>query len=105
MREDAEEGYEEFDSGVRLDGAWAAELGEELEDPEEVVMREPTMRVLIDYPLHHPTTVTLRGDAPGGGFTSRGLLEGLRAEYSRIYAEEEAASPVPDRSGSKMYNR
>ncbi|PRW60149.1 bifunctional acetaldehyde- alcohol dehydrogenase isoform A [Chlorella sorokiniana] len=78
----------------------------DLVNPEEVVIREPTIQVLFDYPLSTPTTETLHGDVPGGGgFTRRHLLACLQDVYTHIYAEEEAAAPVPDRSGRSLLNR
>ncbi len=77
----------------------------------EIVIREQTIQVQIDYPLQHPTDVTqhptdvtLHADLPGG-FTRRHLLGRLQAEYRRIYAEEEAAALLPDRRGRPLLNR
>ncbi|KAI7838032.1 hypothetical protein COHA_008213 [Chlorella ohadii] len=93
--------------GVKLDKTAAdrgTERGRTLVQPDEVVIHESSIQVLIDYPLRRSTVVTLHGDVPSG-FIRRHLLESLQAEYSRIYADEEAASPVPNRSGRVLFNR
>ncbi len=93
--------------GVCLDKTAAdrgAEFGETLVEPDAVVIHEPSIQVLINMPLQRPTVVTLQGDVPGG-FTRRHLLASLQAEYSRIYAEEEEAAPVPDRTNRALLNR
>ena len=86
--------------GVSLDKSaadWdALTLGWRLVRPRDVVIHEPTIHVQIDYPLQHPTVVTLHGDV-AGAFTRRHLLKSLQAEYSRIYEEEQAVDPAPDR--------
>lgn len=53
--------------------------------------------MLFHQPLSTSTIQTLHGNVPGGGFTRRHLLACLQDVYTRIYEEEEAASPVPDR--------
>ena len=93
--------------GVSLDKTAAdrgAEFGETLVEPDEIVIHDPSIQVLINMPLQHSTVVTLHGDVPGG-FTRRHLLESLQAEYSRMYAEEEAVGPVPGRTGRVLFNR
>lgn len=102
------EGPEE-ERGVRLDRQFVdytrPESCKGLVGGEEVVIREPSIQVLFRQALSTSTTQTLHGDVPGGGFTRRHLLACVQDVYTRIYEEEEAASPVPDRSGRPLLNR
>ncbi len=69
----------------------------------ELVIRQPSIRLLIDYPLQNPVTRLLNADTEAG-FTRGGLIRAIRAAYEAIYAEEEVAVGDPGR-GTVLYNR
>ena len=51
--------------------------------PHELVIKEPSIKVLIDYPLRKPVTRTLKVDTDNS-FTRGGLIKAIRAAYEAI---------------------
>jgi hypothetical protein len=69
----------------------------------EIVLTEQVVDVTIDYPLENATTIELRSDKKFG-FTRAELILKIRAEYKRIYKEEESSAkektiPIEKREG------
>lgn len=71
-------------------------------DGDELVVPEPCIDVLYDYPLSRALLVTHRS---AGGFTRRGLARAVSEQYRRIYREEDATSGEPERLIPGMLNR
>jgi hypothetical protein len=72
-----------------------------LEDPEndipnligkdKVVIKQTSIRIIIDYPLLHEHEFTLTSET---GFTRAELLRAISKEYYRIFEEEEATATI-----------
>lgn len=73
----------------------------QLISPNEIVIKQNKINLIIDYPLNKPTTITLSNPK---GFTRKDLALEVSKQYHRIYTEEEATAktktiPVEQRTG------
>jgi hypothetical protein len=64
-----------------------------LYDPNATVIDDPMLTLVIDYPLRHPTEVTLGPCL--AGFTREDLVRLIGSAYRKIYREEKASSTLP----------
>jgi hypothetical protein len=72
---------------------------------EDIVLKDETVTLIIDYPLDNPDFSEL---VSKNGFTRQGLVEAIAKRYHEIYDEEEQSAtiktvPLEKRTG--MYNR
>ena len=93
-RETTPEEKEDFDEYDDPDVPMFVDYTEEemalLIDGDEVILDYPEYKLLIDYPLKNPDTITFTPTRP---VTRKTFLEELRKEYLRIYEEEGPAGP------------
>ncbi len=76
-----------------------------LMDKDEVVIRETSIRIIIDYPLTNPYEFALTSYK---GFTRAQLLSEISKHYTKIFDEEEESATVktiPLDKRTTMYNR
>ncbi|WP_332736279.1 hypothetical protein [Flavihumibacter sp.] len=72
---------------------------------DEVVIKENSVKIIIDYPLTNQYEFTLTSNK---GFTRQQLLEEISFNYFKIYEEEEKSATVktiPIDKRTTMYNR
>lgn len=67
------------------------------------VQLEPTIKFKIEYPLTNPKSIALTHE-DGTGWTKQQFADAVRAEYKKVYEEEEAAAGNP-RNIPGMLNR
>jgi NurA-like 5'-3' nuclease len=63
---------------------------ERLLDGDKVVLQTTDAKVIIDYPLDHPTEIILKPTVQG--FSRKELLAEIGKRYEEIYVEEEASA-------------
>lgn len=83
----------------------AEEYSAQLLHKDEVVINEPKITVIIDYPLTNEYTFDLESKS---GFTRWQLLKAISDNYYKLYAEEEKSATVktiPIAERTTMYNR
>lgn len=71
-------------------------------DPEEVVIKGPSLTLIIDYPLCHPAKFTHN---QAEGFKRRDLVRIIAEHYRTIYAEEEETTNTPIEYVTGLLNR
>jgi hypothetical protein len=98
-----------FESGIDSVASASIESPEEysaqLLHKDEVVINEPKITVIIDYPLTNEYTFDLESK---NGFTRWQLLKAISDNYYKLYAEEEKSATVktiPIAERKTMYNR
>lgn len=80
------------------------EIGQ-LINPNEIVIKNSNINLIIDYPLNNPTTVALSNSK---GFTRKDLILAISKQYHKIYAEEEATAKtktIPYEKRTGLINR
>ncbi|MGZ5971355.1 MAG: hypothetical protein ACXWP4_26980, partial [Polyangiales bacterium] len=70
-----------------------------------IVLRAPTAMVLITYPLHHPTKVSVAPDQPNQSYSLRGLVRAIAERYAAIYREEAQTATKPVTKVPGLLNR
>jgi len=76
-----------------------------LQNPEETVISQHSVTIIIDYPLTNEYKFDLSSDT---GFTRVHLLNEINKAYRKIYAEEEASATIktiPIEKRKKLINR
>ena len=76
-----------------------------LQNPEEIVISQRAVTIIIDYPLTNEYKFDLSSDT---GFTRVHLLNEINKAYRKIYAEEEASATIktiPIEKRKKLINR
>jgi hypothetical protein len=76
-----------------------------LMDRESVIISEPKITILIDYPLTHEHRFILESKT---GFTRAELLRAISEEYFKIFEIEEKSATIktiPVAKRTKLYNR
>lgn len=73
----------------------------QLINPNEIVVKQNKINLIIDYPLNKPTTISFSNPK---GFTRKDLALEISKQYHKIYTEEEATAktktiPVEQRTG------
>ena len=68
----------------------------------ELVIKQPSINLLIDYPLRNPVIRPLNADTEQG-FMRGGLTKAIRAAYAAIYAEEEMAVGDPGQASPMLF--
>lgn len=63
----------------------------QLQNPQEIVITQHTVTIIIDYPLTNEYKFNLSSDT---GFTRVHLLNEINKAYRKIYAEEEASATI-----------
>jgi len=74
-------------------------------DKDEVVIKQTSIKIIIDYPLTNQYEFTLKSDK---GFTRTQLLSEISQHYSKVFDEEEKSATVktiPVDQRTTMYNR
>jgi len=77
----------------------------QLQNPEEIVISQHTVTIIIDYPLTNEYKFDLSSDT---GFTRVHLINEINKAYRKIYAEEEASATIktiPIEKRKTLYNR
>jgi len=72
-----------------------------LDNPNEIIIKQTTAKLIIDYPLNNPATIEIKNT---NGFTRKDLIEIISSKYSEIYQEEEKSAktktiPLDQRKG------
>lgn len=80
----------------------------DLIDPDQIVLKETSATLLIDYPLNNPARIELKSAKPEG-FTRAEILRAICDNYKQIYIEEEASAktktvPMEERKGLSNRN-
>lgn len=81
-----------------------AEIGQLL-NPDEIVIQENKVNLIIDYPLKKPATIELSNPK---GFSRKNLILEISKNYHKIYAEEEATAKtktIPSDKRTGLINR
>lgn len=73
-----------------------------LQNPDEILVKETSARLIIDYPMLNPALIEI---SEKNGFTRKKLIELITLNYNKIYNEEEATAktkviPINERTSS-----
>ena len=77
----------------------------QLVKPDEVVIPQKTVNLIIDYPLKKPANIVLSNP---NGFTRKDLILEISKQYHKIYSEEEASAKtktIPPDQRTGLINR
>jgi hypothetical protein len=74
-------------------------------DASRIVLRASSATLVIDYPLHRAARFQILPDAPGAGFSVRGVVRAAAEKYAQVYAEEKATTSKPVANIPGMMNR
>nr|WP_068893116.1 hypothetical protein [Pedobacter panaciterrae] len=77
----------------------------QMQNPEEIVISQHAVTIIIDYPLTNEYKFDLSSDT---GFTRIHLLNEISKAYRKIYEEEEASATIktiPREKRKTLYNR
>lgn len=73
-----------------------------LQNPDEILVKETSARLIIDYPMLNPALIEI---SEKNGFTRKKLIELITLNYNKIYNKEEATAktkviPINERTSS-----
>jgi hypothetical protein len=96
-----------FPGGIRLHDPKPALAA--LEQPDEIVIPFEHAVLVIDYPLSHPTSMSISAPIPLG-FTRAALIKAICDEYAHVYDAEEGTAatktlPIEERGAMRGRNR
>lgn len=98
---------EDFENGI-IPWASIANFKEDITnliDKDEIVLIQPSIKIIIDYPLTNQYEFSLTSE---NGFTRKQLLTEISKHYYKLYEEEEKSATIktiPVEKRTQMYNR
>lgn len=88
--------YEDIGTGTKYDCF-------EVVDPDEIVTKDNTIRIMFDYPLSNPVALEFKSPT-GKGFTRMEFFKSVFDGYTKIYKTEEKDDKDPGNVPG-MFNR